>query len=304
MKIISLLPAATEIVYLLGLQKSLVGISFDSDFPASIVGLPKVSSTVIPPDLSSKAIDRLVRKSKHQGQSIFHIDEKLLTELQPDIILTQELCPVCAPSFSNVQKAARILHADTMIISLEPHSISDVFMNMRTVAEYTGSREKAERIIGLLQKRLDTVQSKVSSIKIKPTVAVIEWFDPIMIAAHWVPEMVELAGGDNLFAKPGEKSREIEWEKIVTADPEVIILAPCGFSIERAEKEINLFTKRKGFKNVRALKSKNIYYVDGNAYMTRPGPRIIDGVEILTEILHPEVFERKYNNIDWRSCTI
>lgn len=303
LRIISLLPAATEMVCLLGLQDLLVGISHDSDYPRSITRLPKITTTVIDQSLPSREIDKKIRESNHRGQSVFHIDKKQLAELAPNLILTQELCPVCAPSFSSVEKAAKLISSSATIISLEPHFIEDMFQNIKTIAKHTDSVKQAEKAISKLRKRLGSISNKLQYITTEPSVLIIEWLDPLMIAGHWVPEMVKKAGGMMPLAKPGEKSRKVSWEEILHIDPDIIIFAPCGFDIKRAFREADLITKRKGFTDLKAYKAGNIFFVDGNSYFTRPGPRIIDGIEILSEILYPSIFHRTHSIQSWRPLT-
>jgi len=299
-RIVSLLPAATEIVCLLGLEKSLVGVTDDSDFPEEVLKLPKVTTTMIDPNLSSLEIDTRVKAAKHRGSSVFHINSVLLAKLAPDLILTQELCPVCAPAFTDVEKAAKQIVRTTKIISLEPHSISDILTNVRTVGELTKTKEKAEAIIARLKSRLSFVAKRVSSQE-KLSVLIIEWIDPLMVAGHWVPEMVEWAGGTMLIAKKKAPSQYIEWNDVLTLDPDCIIIAPCGFSIARSLDEVGLIKQKKDFKKLTAYKNNRIFLVDGNAYLTRPGPRVIDGVEIMAEIFSPTVRKRKYPPSAWQS---
>lgn len=302
-RIISLLPAATEIVCLLGLKKCLVGVSHDWDYPATIRNIPKITSSVISTDLSSKEIDQKVKSAKHYGQSVFHIDEKLLQELKPDIILTQELCPVCAISFTEIANAAKILTNPYILISLEPESIDDIFENIKTIAKFTNKQHQAEKIIAQCKKRLIQTQQKISKqlhVKPKLSILIIEWLDPLMVAGHWVPEMVEKAGGKMLITEPKEKSREITWQEVLKVNPDVIIIAPCGFDVERTRKEIDIMISKPAFETLQACKNNTVYFIDGNAYLTRPGPRIIDGVEILAEIFYPQIFPRKYNKNSWQ----
>lgn len=300
MRIVSLLPAATEIVYLLNLQKSLVGISKDSNFPRQTFKIPKLTESIISNDLTSRKIDEKVKSFKHRGQSVFHINEKLLKQIDPSLILTQELCPVCAPSFSDVRKACKILKDSYSLISLEPHTISDVFENIKTIARHAASEDIAKQKIVDLKRRILAVQRKVKSLP-KKSVLAIEWLDPIMVAGHWVPQMIELAGGRALISKIGERSRRISWNDILLLNPDVLIIAPCGFNIERTKKEINLITQKPGFKNLKAYKNKSIYLVDGDSYITRPGPRIVDGIEIFSQILYPNIFKRKYSKAAWEN---
>lgn len=301
--IVSLLPAATEIVCLLGLEKSLLAISDDSDFPDSVRKLSKITTTTLASNLSSKAIDQQVKAAKHQGRSIFHIDKKLLSHLAPDIILTQELCPVCAPALTDVEKTARMIASHAEILSLDPHTIDGIFENILTVAHHTRTTQQANALVTSFITRLSQLTQKVHMTK-PPSVLIIEWLDPLMIAGHWVPEMVERAGGKMLFAKKAEASRYITWEEIIQLDPDILILAPCGFTIERTLQEQSLITKRQGVTNLKAYKEKKIFFIDGNTYLTRPGPRIVDGVEIIAEILHPELFSYTYSKNTWRKADI
>lgn len=266
MRILSLLPAATDIVYLLGLEKYLVG---DHTIISS-----KISNA-----LTSLEIDMAVRKLGHRGPGVFHIDQKKLKELKPDLILTQELCDVCAIGFNQVKKAARILDSDTKIISLEPESVGDILENIGVVGEFGGKKKKAEQVIKKLKKRIRNLKFEIRN-STKPKVLVIEWLEPIMIAAHWVPEMVEMAGGEMLITKRGEKSRRINQDQL-KLNPDIVVIAPCGFDINRTIKEKHLISNIKS-----KIPNAKFFLMDGDAYLTRPGPRIIDGIEILCDIIN------------------
>ncbi|TSC85753.1 MAG: iron complex transport system substrate-binding protein [Microgenomates group bacterium Gr01-1014_7] len=259
LRILSLLPAATEIVYSLGLEKYLVG--------------------------------------GYSGRRVFHIKEGLLRKLRPNLILTQDLCEVCAVGFNQVKKAARALKSSNQelrIISLEPQSVEDILQNILTVGKATGSRQQAQKVVINLKKRIENCKLQVENFT-KPKVCVVEWLDPLMIAGHWVPEMVGLAGGENLIAKPGQKSKILTLHQIVASKPDILIISPCAFDIDRTIIEKELISKIGN-----ALgEAARIVIVDGNSYMTRPGPRIVDGIEILAEILHPDIFPRKYTKKDW-----
>lgn len=300
-RIITLLPAACEIVCLLGLRKSLVGISSDCDYPLNITPLPKITHTAISQELSSSAIDQYVKHAKHHGQSVFHIDQTLLQKLKPDLILTQELCSVCAPSYKEIQRAAKVIDGICNIVSLEPHTVEDIFENIKTVGSYTNTKQHAADIIASLKIRIKHIQKILDKKMHEPSVVILEWMKPLMIAGHWVPEMVDLAGGDMLFAKTGEKSKHIVWEKIVTANPDILIIAPCGFDIQRTKNEVHLITSQPQYKDLAAVKNKNIFFIDANVYLTRPGPRVVDGIEILAEIFHPRLFPRKHAQTDWQN---
>ena len=280
MKILSLLPAGSDIINLLGLENSLVK--------------EKVTSSLISNSLGSLEIDRKIRAYKHKGQSVFHIDRDLLKKIDPDVVITQELCPVCAPTFTQVEKSCKILKKNYSLISLTPESIEDVFENIKTIAKFTGREKMARAQISRLRERLKNVKLKTQVFR-KPSVLVIEWLNPIMIAGHWVPEMVETAGGKMLVSKKGEKSKKITWDEILNLNPDVLIIAPCGFDIKRTKKELDLITKRKGFKNLKAVGNKKVFLVNGDLYLTRPGPKLVEGIEIIAQILYPEEFKRKYN---------
>ena len=285
----SLVPSATEIVYLLGLGDFLAARSHDSNYPQEAVVKPVVSQSVLPAGLTSRQIDEAVRSSSHTGTSLFHVDQKKLSQLEPNLILTQELCQVCAPTFSQIQKAARILEGKVKVVSLEPHSIEDVFENIITVGEFAGRRKLAVSIIEKLKGEVADVSQKVRNMN-KPSVVVIEWLDPVMIAAHWVPQMVDIAGGQTLLSQPFMKSKRVFWQEVLVANPDILILAPCGFDIERTKKEIELFTSKPAWQRLNAVKNKRVWFMDGDAYLTRSGPRLIDGIKIMAKIIHPEVF--------------
>lgn len=280
MKILSLLPAGSDIISLLGLENSLVK--------------EKVTSSLISNSLSSLEIDRKVRAYKHKGQSVFHIKRSLIKKINPDVVITQELCPVCAPTFTQVEKSCKILKKDYSLISLEPESIEGVFENIKTIAKFTRREKMARAQISRLRERLKSVKLKTQVFR-KPTVLVIEWLNPIMIAGHWVPEMVETSGGKMLVSKKGEKSKKISWDEILNLNPDILIIAPCGFDIKRTKKELDLIRNKKGFKNLKAVRNKKVFLVNGDLYLTRPGPKLVEGIEIIAQILYPQEFKRKYD---------
>ena len=294
LRILSLLPAATEIVYLLGLEKYLVGVSDNCDYPPQAKSLPKVTECQIDNNLTSRQIDEKVKSLGHRGINVSHLDEVRLKELKPNLILTQDICQVCAVSYTQVQRAARVLDGDTKIISLEPESVEDILDNILLIGEKTGKDKKAKKVLRNLKERLKNLDSKfMIHDSPKPKVLVVEWLDPIMIAGHWVPEMVEKAGGEMLITKVGEKSHTINLTQM-KLNPDILIFSPCGFDTQRTLKERKVIKKI-----VKHFKNAKVYLVDGNSYMTRPGPRIVDGIEILAEILQAEVFLRKHSKKDW-----
>lgn len=290
LRIVSLLPSATEIVCALGLSDALVGISHDCDYPPTVAGKPVLSQAVITATLSSGEIDRRIRGQLHQGLSVYHLDQAQLGRLEPTLILTQELCEVCAPSFSLVEAAARRAGSDSRIVSLEPHGLEDILENIALVGELTGRRDDAGSLVGDLRRRIQQVKGAVAG-RPRPTVVCLEWLDPLFIAGHWVPEMVEAAGGSDLLGHPRDHSSVIEWPAVVEADPDVLVLMPCGFDVSRTREEAEPLRSRPRWGTLTAVRSERVYATNGTAYFNRPGPRIIDGLEILAAILHPEAVD-------------
>lgn len=272
----------------LGLGPDLVGISHDCDYPPEIRGTPVLSEAIVTPTLPSGEIDARIRGQVHKGKSVYHLDERQLAALRPELILTQELCSVCAPSYTLVTQAAKMLDADTQIVSLEPLGLFDILDNILLVGELTGRPLQAETIVTDLRTRIDRVRAAVTGLPERGAVC-IEWVDPIYIAGHWVPEMVELAGGRDLLGKARERSFVASWDDVVAAEPEVLVVMPCGFDVTRAREEINVLTDRPGWQNLPAVKSRDVYLTDATSYFSRPGPRIVTGLEIMAAILHPKV---------------
>jgi len=288
MRIVSLLPSATEIVCALGLTDSLVGISHDCDYPPEISGKAVLSEAIVTTNLPSGVIDATIRGHLHKGKSVYHLDERQLTSLQPDLILTQELCAVCAPSYTLVKQAARLLEAQTRLVSLEPESLAGILDNILLVGDLTGRAAEAAALVDQLRARIERVREAVTG-RSRPRVACIEWLDPLFVAGHWVPEMIALAGGMDVLGRGGEPSFVVPWQTIIDSEPDVIVLMPCGFTVPRTRQEVYLLTERKGWSNVRAVHAGQVYLTDASAYFNRPGPRIVTGVEILARILHPQV---------------
>lgn len=286
MRIVSLVPSATEIVASLGLVDALVGISADCDFPPAIRGTPVLSDASVAAGLPSPDIDRHIRGRIHTGKSVYHLDAGLLERLRPDLILTQELCAVCAPSYSLVTGAARMLDPDARIVSLEPRGLQDILDNILLVGDLTGAREQAAEVVGRLRSRMDAVAARVAGPR--PRVVCLEWLAPLYVGGHWVPEMVAMAGGVDVLGVAREPSWEVEWSALCAARPEALVLIPCGFDTARARAEIHLLSDRPGWEDLPAVRGGRVYLTDASSYFNRPGPRIIDGLEILVGLLHPE----------------
>lgn len=289
LRIVSLLPSATEIVCALGLADSLVGVSHDCDYPPEIRTRPVLSAAIVTADLPSALIDTRIRDQVHRGLSVYHLDARQLAGLRPDLILTQELCAVCAPSYTLVRQAAGILEADTRIASLEPHGLHDILDNILLVGQLTGTGEPARAIVDALRRRIDAIRSRAATLP-RPRVACLEWLDPIYIGGHWIPEMVEAAGGTDVLGRAGEPSFEATWAEIVAARPDALVVMPCGFDIARTRREIASLTRRPGWSEVPAVRAGRVYLTEAGAYFSRPGPRIVTGLEILAASIHPEVF--------------
>jgi len=292
LRIISLLPSATEIVCALGLEDSLVGVTHECDYPPSVTGKPKLTASRISHEtMTSAEIDHAVRSQLDGHGSIYDLDEAKLRATEPDLIITQELCEVCAVSYHRVQQAAaRIFKGEAQIVSLEPNTITDIFANIRTVGELTGREAEAERVVGNLTARLDALASALEGISYRPRTLMLEWLEPPFAPGHWVPEQVALAGGDYTFGRAGRPSVRTTAEEIRNYAPEVVVLIPCGYYKEDTLRALPQSRLPEGWHDLPAFGERQVWAVDATSYFSRPGPRIVDGVEILARILHPELF--------------
>lgn len=299
-RIISLLPAATEIVCALGFEKNLVGRSHECDFPLSVKQLPICSEANFVDNLSSLAIDKKVKELLSDALSVYTVNRGKIKQLAPDVVITQAQCEVCAVSLKEVEEALEnYLDKQASIISLQPNSLEDIFNNIREVAESLSVIEKGDKLIEDLNERVNIVRHKLKFIDNKPTVACIEWIEPMMVSGNWVPELVDIAGGISLLAEAGQHSPFIQWVDIQLQDPEIIVVMPCGFSIERTLREIDILLQLPGFSELKAVKNNRLYIADGNQYFNRPGPRIVDSIEILAEVIHPKQFIFGYEGNGW-----
>ncbi len=290
MRILSLLPSATEIVYALGLGDNLVGVSHECDYPPEVRTKPVVSASDLSSTLGSAEIHGAVSAHRHPAHSLYRIDEQLLRQIDPEVILTQELCSVCAIPVAQVREAARILAGPCRIVSLEPNNLRQILDNILTVGEVTGREERARAVTLSLQERIAHVTAVASAVTSRPRVFCMEWMDPPMAGGHWVPEMIRLAGGTDGLGKEGAPSTVIRWEQVVEYDPEVLVVMPCGYKIERTSSEMDRLSNRAGWYNFPAVRGGRVYIVDSPSYFSRPGPRIVIGLEMLAEIIHPELF--------------
>ena len=290
MRIVSLLPSATEIVCALGLTEALVGVTHECDYPPDVTGKPVLTASRIHGrGLTSAEIDHAVstRLGGHQG--LYTLDEALLRGLQPDLVLTQELCDVCAVSYTEVQQAARLLDAATRVVSLEPTTLDAVLDNIALVGQLTGREREAGELVTRLRARLVAVRARLSTVSRRPRVWVCEWLDPPYASGHWVPAQVDWAGGQEVFERLGLPSVEIRPEDVARAAPDVIVLAPCGFHVEAVEEAARTPLFR-GWHELPAVRAGALWAVDASSYYSRPGPRLVDGVEHMARILHPETF--------------
>jgi iron complex transport system substrate-binding protein len=287
-KIASLLPSATEIAFSLGLGDQVVAVSHECDYPPEATNRPVLTKSAIHHKThQSIAVDREVEE---RGGDIYEIDEKLLGKLQPDLILTQELCNVCAVSYTKVKEAARILDADTKIVSLEPCSLEDIVDNILLVGQMTGREARARELGSSLLSRIDRVKKKTRDVKHRPRVFFMEWLQPPWAGGHWMPEMVDYAGGFEGLGRNGQPSHRVEWSEVLDYHPEMIILSPCGFDVDGVMNELHVLSSYTGWDRIPAFKSSQIYAVNASAYFARPGPRIVDGLELLAQLVHPELF--------------
>ncbi len=300
LRIVSLLPSATEIVCALGQSRQLVGRSHACDFPDTVIGLPPCTSPRLDAKAPSAEINRQVASLLQNALSIYEVDSGRLRDLKPDVILTQAQCEVCAVTFAEVEKAvADWTGARPRVISLSPQRLADVWSDIRVVAEALGVPDVGRDVVRQLKTRVVDVIEKAVLARRRPSVACIEWLDPLMAAGNWVPELVELAGGKNLFGEPGQHSPWLGWDKLRETDPEVIIAMPCGFDLARIRSEMGALTNGAGWHKFRAVKSGRVFLTDGNQYFNRPGPRLVESLEILGEILHPDLFHFGHKNRGW-----
>ena len=301
-RIVSLLPSATEIVCALGFADHLVGRSHECDFPNGLDDRPVCSAPRINVDDASKQIDDEVRDIVHRGLSVYDVREDVLKSLKPDFIITQTQCEVCAVSEKDVEQAVgRWTGSQPVIVSLEPNRLEDVWSDVRRVADALDVRAKGDRIVDVLRSRMRAIGDKAIAIEEKPTVATIEWIDPLMSAGNWMPELIALAGGKNLFGDAGKHSPWLEWPALRESNPDVILVTPCGFGLDRTLGESKALEKLDGWNQLSAVHKKRCYAADGHHFFNRPGPRLAESLEIIAQILHPKDFDFGHGADRWRT---
>lgn len=300
-RVVSLLPAATEIVCAIGAGELLVGRSHECDFPETIRDLPACTEPQIDASQPSRVIDRDVKERLEKALSLYRVDVARLRALRPDVILTQAQCDVCAVSFAEVELAvAGWTGAKPVIVSLAPARLAQVWENFTEVASALGMQDAGRAALKALKNRVVTVIEKACVLRKRPTVGCIEWFDPLMAAGNWVPELVELSGGTDVLGEASKHSAWLNWETLIERDPDVLVLMPCGFDLARTRAELPALTAREEWRRLGAVKAGRVFLTDGNAFFNRPGPRLVESLEILAEILHPGLFEFGHRDKHWQ----
>lgn len=291
-RIVSFLPSATEMVCALGLGDQLVGITHECDYPPEVAVKPIVVRNVLPIEqMSQPEIDVAVTQRMRDGLSLYEVDEKLLKELAPDIILTQDLCQVCAPSGNEVTQALGLLPKKPQILWLTPKSLEEIFDNLRELGEATGRAKAAQELIAAGRARLEKIAAVTRNFSNRPRVFCMEWLDPVYCSGHWLPEMVKIAGGVDALGRKGTDSVRIPWEDALKWAPEVLIITPCGFNLDKVIEQTPQLFNYPSWSDLPAFRHNRVYAVDANSYFARPGPRVVDGTELLAHLIHPDLFE-------------
>ena len=297
-RIVSLLPSSTEICFALGLGDQLVGVSHECDFPPEVRGRPTLTAPKVEPSASSSEIDRQVRELVSDGLSVYRIDEQRLQDLHPELVITQDACEVCAVSLEEVREAtSRLLGADVEVLSLSPLTVTDVLDDILRVGRATGTEARAHDLVVDLQARLELLRWQTTSLP-KPRVLVLEWLDPPMVAGHWTPELIRIAGGDPILGHDGTPTGPVAWDRIVQAEPEVLLVIPCGFRVEQSLEGMADLEGRSDFATIPAVRAGRVAIVDGNSFFNRPGPRLVDSAEIAAVAIHPEHFAGLFQHDD------
>jgi iron complex transport system substrate-binding protein len=282
MRIVSLVPHATELLFALGLGEDVVAVTHECDYPLQALQRPRITRDVLPSGLNAAEIDAAVRERTLAGEAIYELDSDALATLEPDLIVTQALCAVCAVSYDDVAEIARELPSNPDVIALDPKTLGETLGDVRTLAEATGTRDCGVELIADVAGRVDRVKLAVRS-RPRPRVAALEWLDPVFVAGHWTPQMIELAGGEDVLGLAGEHSEVVSWEAVAAAQPQLVVVMPCGYDAQRAHEEAVRYERE-----LAALDAERIVAVNASAYFSRPGPRLIDGIELLGHVLHPE----------------
>lgn len=299
-RIVSLIASATEIVCALGFEDQLVGRSHECDFPLEVKRLPQLTSPKFEVEGTSAEIDQRVKSVLEDALSVYRVDAKALDELKPTHIITQSQCEVCAVSLKDVEQAVcELTGSRPMIVSLEPNALDDVWADISRVGAALDATDRAQQLIDELKSRMDDIVQRTHWLDSNPSVAYIEWIDPLMAGGNWMPELIAMAGGLNLFGEAGKHSPWMTWEELVAADPDIIFVAPCGFDISRTLDEMNILKTKSEWTKLKSVETNRVFVADGNQYFNRPGPRVVESLEILAEVIHPNVFHFGHEDTGW-----
>ena len=299
-RILSLIPSSTEIVCALGFENQLIGRSHECDFPSSVQKLSSCTAPKFKVEGTSAEIDQRVKSILKNALSVYQIDEKKLQQMQPDIIITQAQCEVCAVSLKDVENAVcEWVESRAQIVSLEPNQLSNIWKDFINIAEALGVKEQGHELVSQLKQRMNKIAQKTINFPQKPTVVCIEWIEPLMSAGNWIPELIEMGGGINLFGVAGEHSPWMSWEQLLEANPDVILVMPCGFNLARSKAEMSSLSQKPEWSQLNAVQNQQVYLTDGNQYFNRPGPRLVESLEIIAEILHPAHFDFHHQQSGW-----
>ena len=300
-RIVSLISSATEIIHALGMGDSMVGRSHECDFPDSVLSLPVCTSPKFAISGNSQEIDKLVKETLQTALSVYEVDEELLEQLKPSLVVTQSQCDVCAVSLRDVEAAlSRRLSCQPQIVALQPNALADIWHDIRSVAFALDIEARGEQLVEKLNDRLTAIAARALASPQRPTVACLEWIEPLMAAGNWVPELVEMAGATNLFGIAGKHSPWLAWNDVCSRDPDCVVVMPCGFDLNRTKSEMCWLAERPDWKSLRAVKNSQVYLTDGNQYFNRPGPRVVETLQTLAEILHPELFPPDLEGTAWK----
>ncbi len=290
-RVATLLPSATEIVCALGMRTNLVGRSHECDFPSEVLSVPALTESKLDVSLRSSELDDRVKRAVAEGLSIYRVRGDELQRANPDVIVTQTQCEVCALTEGEVVEAVRAyLDHDVRIVTVNPVGLEQIWTDFLAIAEAVGAEERGARLVERCQERMREISARALSSDTRPRVATLEWLDPPMAGGNWMPELVEMAGGVNLFGEAGKHSPWLEWSQLVDSDPDVIVVVPCGFDLPRTRRELESLALREGWRELRAVREGRVFLADGNAYFNRPGPRVVESLEMLAAALHPEIF--------------
>ena len=298
-RIVSLIASSTEIVFRLGMGEFMVGRSHECDYPESVKTLPVCTGPKFNIEGTSYEIDQRVKAILQESLSVYRVDAHALDELKPSHIITQAQCEVCAVSLKDVEEAAcHLISSQPQIVSLEPNCLADIWTDIKRVGRSLDIDQRANDLIEQLKARIEKIEIEASQLK-RPTVACIEWIEPLMAAGNWMPEIIQIAAGVNLFGVPGKHSPWLKWDEVIEQDPDIILVSPCGFDIPRTMLEMNLLVAQNKWCDLKALKENRVFVCDGNAYFNRPGPRVVESLEMLAEIFHPEHFHFGHEKSGW-----